>query len=413
MRPRSESGRGARISHAVGILLLLFLTPPTIAQTTIEFWHSHSPVEETIDALAEAFNESQGDYRVIPRYIGNYREGAIKLIAALGADNQPVLFDAEVTVFPRLVEEGTLLDLSDLAAGLAPEMVSDFFPALWQYGELQGGRYGLPWDMAVPVLFYNATAFRQLGIEVPKDWDAFEAAAARLTTRQTTGFIDVTAAFLFEMMVMSRGGQIVTDDGMPNFDSPEAIESLELLMRLADERHSLVRSFGELEAALVDFVRTKGMMAFASIGFWPQGQRYTIAFEAGAAPIPNSGDATVPLVEGQLVVVKGASEEERQGAFAFWRFLMEPEHIKTWVEASFYLPPRRSAVPLLEPWYAEDPNRRAGLDQIEHAAPRPRIGAYAIWQGYLEEAIELSLKRGVAAEVALREAQQRAESEVR
>jgi len=389
-------------------LLLFCLISLGEAQTTVPFWHSQDVTESTIQALADAFNTSQSEYVVDPRYVGNYQEGAIKLVAALGGADQPVLFDAEGTVFPRLVEEGALADLSDLSAALPEALVSDIYPAQWHYGELGGGRYGLPWDMSMPVLIYNATAFRQLGVTPPQTWDAFEAAAARLTTRQTEGYINVSAAFIFEMMVSTRGGSVVTAEGQPNLNAPEAVDALTMLKRIADAGNATLHSFAELDVALVDFVRTKGMMAFASLAFWPQGQRYSVAFEPAAAPVPTGVSDAVPLMGAQLVVLKSASEVQRQGAVAFWEFLMRPENLATWVKASYFLPARRAALPLLEPWYQEDPNRRVALEQLENAVPRPRVGAYVVWQGFLEEALEKSLRGGVPPEAALEEAQRRA-----
>lgn len=389
-------------------LLLISLTSFGRAQTVLEYWHSHDAAQSTVQALADAFNASQSDYRVVPQYVGNYQEGTVRLIAALGGGGAPVLFSAEGTVFPRLVEEGALAELSALTSALPEALIADLEPTLWTSGELQGGRYGLPWTLSLPVLFYNATAFGQLGVSVPTTWAEFEAAAAQLTTRQTEGYIHVSAAFIFEMLVSTRGGSVVTPDGRPNFSSPEALDALSMLRRVADAGHATVRSFGELDAALVDFVRTKGMMAFASFAFWPEGQRYSVAFTPAVAPVPVGASASVPLIGAQLVVLAGASDEERRGAVAFWQFLMEPEHQATWVRGSYYLPTRRAALPLLEPWYQEDPSRRVALAQLANAVPRPGVGAYAVWQGFLEEALEKSLRGGVPPEVALEEAQRRA-----
>jgi sn-glycerol 3-phosphate transport system substrate-binding protein len=394
--------------HRLTTLLFICLTSFGEAQTTLEYWHSQDATESTIQTLADTFNASQGEYRVVPRYVGSYREGTVKLIAALGGGEQPVLFDAEGTVFARLVEERALADLSDLTDALPEALVEDLYPALWSAGKLNGGRYGLPWNMSMPVLFYNATAFAQLGVTPPKTWAEFEEVAARLTTRQTEGYIHVSAAFIFEMMVSTRGGSIVTEAGQPNLNSPEAVDALNMLKRIADGGNATLRSFAELDVALVDFVRTKGMMAFASIAFWPQGLRYSVAFEPATAPVPTGASAAVPLMGAQMVVLESASEAERRGAVAFWEFLMEPENVVTWVQASYFLPARRSALPLLEPWYQEDPNRKVALSQLENAVPRPRVGAYAVWQGFLEEALEKSLRGGVPPEVALAEAQQRA-----
>lgn len=396
------------VPYRLTTLLLVSLVSFGAAQTTVPFWHSQDATESTIQALADAFNTSQSEYVVMPRYVGNYQEGAIKLVAALGSADQPVLFDAEGTIFPRLVEEEALADLSDLSAALPETLVGDIYPAQWRYGELGGGRYGLPWNLSLPVLFYNATAFDQLGVAVPTTWAEFEAAAAQLTTRQTEGYIHVSAAFIFEMMVSTRGGSVVTEEGQPNLNSAEAVDALSMLRRVSDEGNATLRSFAELDVALVDFVRTKGMMAFASIAFWPQGQRYSVAFTPAVAPVPAGTSAAVPLMGAQLVVLESASQEQRRGALAFWQFLMEPENLATWVKASYFLPARRAALPLLEAWYQEDPSRRVALEQLENAVPRPRVGAYVVWQGFLEEALEKSLRGGVPPEVALEEAQRRA-----
>ncbi len=406
---QQERGRKADVVIRIVISLFacLFLTL-TRAQTTLDYWHSHDVTESTIQGFADAFNASQGEYLVVPTYVGSYREGAIKLVAALGGSAPPVLFDAEGTLIPRLVEEGTLAELSGLTNTLPKTLTDDIYPALWDDGVFTGGRYGLPWDASIPVLVYNASVFSQLGVAVPKTWDEFEAAAAQLTTRQTEGYIHVSAAFIFEMMVSTRGGSVVTEDGQPNFDSPEAVDALSMLKRVGDAGNATLRSFAELDVALVDFVRTNGMMAFASAAFWPQGQRYSVAFAPAIAPVPTGGNAAVPLMGAQMVVLKNSTEEQRKGAVAFWEFLMQPENQATWVRASYFLPTRRAAEPLLEPWYQEDPSRKVALIQLENAVPRPKVGAYAVWQGFLEEALEQTLKGGVPPEAALAIAQQRA-----
>ncbi len=378
------------------------------AQTTFEFWHSMESTEETVQALADAFNASQNQYRVVPRYIGSYADAQTHILAAVTAGSVPAMFQAEIALFPQLVADGAVEDLSDWVAELPADMIEDFFPGLWAYGEVNERRYGLPWNSSTPVLFYNATALRQRGVAVPTTWAEFEEAAARLTTRQTQGYVAVAESWTFEMMVNTRGGRLVTEDNQPNFNSPEAVEALEMIQRLVQSRQAIPRSLAETTFALLDMIRTKGMMIFASIANWPDAKRFAVAFEIGAAPVPTGGDVAVPLGGAQLVVMRGAPEAQQRGAFEFWKFLMEPENLRIWVEASFYIPVRRSAVPLLEPWYAEDPNRRAALDQLEHAIPRPRNPEFATWRRELEEALERAVKGGVPAKEALDEAQRRA-----
>lgn len=408
----SSKTRNQRILAAVnrGLIfsLAIFGLSASYAQTVIEYWHSNNAVEDVVQSFVDEFNASQNDYKVVQRMTGLYQESSIKLIAALGTNSAPVLFEAENTVFAKLLEEGALADLKPVLQHLPQELFEDIYPTFWNFSEHNNGHYGLPWNISIPVLYYNKTVFDQLGVTPPQNWEAFEAAAARLTTRSTKGYIDVAAAFIFETMVTTRGGRLLSDDGQPNFASPEAIEALSMLQRMAKDRTSIPRSFAELDQALVDFARTKAMMAIASQAFFPQGERFSVTFEVAAAPIPFDSSQDLPLVGAQLVVLNHASAVERQGAVAFWHFLMEPENQRRWVEASYYLPVRRSSVPLLSDWYSKDPSRKVGLDQLEHAIGKPKVADYAIWQSYLQEAIERATKAGMDPASVLQEAQKRA-----
>jgi sn-glycerol 3-phosphate transport system substrate-binding protein len=391
----------------LGILGLLSLSL-SFAQTTVTFWHSMEAVEDTVAALVDAFNSAQSDYRVEARYVGSYSEAQTRLIAAFGSADEPVLFQAEIAFFPRLVADGAVQDLSELIAELPQDFIDDFYPGLWAYGELNGGRYGLPWNSSTPVMFYNANALEQAGVAVPTTWEAFVEAAAALTSRRAQGVVFVGDSWLFEMMVRSLGGELVLEDGTPNFESEEATEALTLLQQLVRQRHLAFFGSAESTPAILSFIRTRANMAFASIANWPDVRRFSIGFDIAAAPVPMREGGSVPLGGAQLVVMRGASEAERAGAFAFWQHLMEPENLAKWIEASYYIPVRRAALPLLEDFYAADPNRAAALSQLELAVPRPRNPEFNAWRALIDEALERALRGNQAPEAALAEAQRRA-----
>ena len=390
------------------LFFLVFLFGFALAQVEIPFWHAmDGPAGRQIEAFAEAFNAEQAEYRVVPRYVGDYREAETRLIAALRTGTQPVLFQAEIAFFPRLVAEGRAVPL-DGRLGLDEKTIADFYPAAWAYGVMNGRRYGLPFNTSTPVLYYNASAFRARGVAAPGNWAEFEAAARRLSDRRRKGYIAVLESWTFEAMVTSRGGSLVTEDGKPNFDSKEAVEALSMLHRMARARALIPRRLAEAQFALLDFVRTKGMMVFASIANWPAAENYSFAFDLGVAPVPREPGGKVPFGGAQLVVLKGASAEQVSGAVAFWKFLMRPENIARWVEASYYVPVRKSALGYLEKFYAENPYRKAAFEQLAHAVPRPRVPEFVVWRVYLEEALEKSVKGGVDPKVALEEAQRKA-----
>ena len=391
-----------------GMLALSAFAPRALAQTTISFWHSMGAVEEAVDALAEAFNASQDDYRVEARMVGSYADAQTRLVAAFGTVDEPALFQAEIGFFPQLVGDGAVRDLQPLVDALPEAFVADFYDGLWAYGEMAGGRYGLPWNSSTPVMYWNGDALRRAGLTPPTTWEAFAEAAAVLTSRQAQGAMFVGDSWLFEMMVLSLGGSLVRPDGSPDFESAEALEALTLLQQLVRSGDMAFYAAGESTTAILTFIRTRTLMTFASIANWPDVRRFSVAFDVAAGPVPMREGGRVPLGGAQLVVMRNAGEQERAGAFAFWRFLMEPEHLATWIEASYYIPVRRAALPLLEGFYAADPNRAAALSQLELAVPRPRLRAFSSWQRLLDDALERSLRGTVSPAEALAEAQRRA-----
>jgi ABC-type glycerol-3-phosphate transport system substrate-binding protein len=390
---------------------LLFLLLPALAQVEVPFWHSmDGPAGRLLAAFAQEFAAKDGRYRVLPQYVGEYRDGETKLVAALRSGAAPVLFQAEISFFPRLVAEGRALAL-DPYLNLDRALVEDLFEPAWNYGLLEGKRYGLPLNTSTPVLFYNLDAFRAKGLKAPRNWKEFEEAAKALSSRQAKGFIFVTdpQAWLFEAMVTSRGGNLVKD-GKPNFTSKEALEALEMLDRLNRAGALSARSMAEATFAQLDFVRTKGMMVMASIANWPAAENFSFAFTLGVAPVPREPGGKVPMGGAQLVVLKGASEAQVRGALEFWKYLMEPRNVARWVEASYYVPVRKSAIPLLEGFYRENPFRKVAFEQIAHAQERPKEPQFTAWASLLAEALEKSLKGGVPPRKALEEAQRKAEA---
>jgi len=390
---------------------LAFLLLPALAQTEIPFWHSmDGPAGRLLSQFAQEFNARQAQYRVLPQYAGDYRDAETKLVAALRTGGGPVLFQAEISFFPRLVAEGRAVALDPYLA-LDPAFLEDLFEPAWNYGVVEGKRFGLPLNTSTPVLFYNLDAFRAKGLRAPRNWKEFEDTAKALTTRQAKGFIFVTdpQAWLFEAMVTSRGGNLVRE-GRPNFTSKEALEALEMLHRLNRAGALSARSMAEATFAQLDFVRTKGMMVMASIANWPAAENFSFAFTLGVAPVPREPGGRVPMGGAQLVVLQGSREAQVRGAVEFWKYLMEPRNVARWVEASYYVPVRKSALPLLEGFYRENPFRKVAFEQIAYAQERPRLPQFSTWAGLLAEALEKSLKGGVPPQRALEEAQRKAEA---
>lgn len=390
-----------------GLALGLAAGSASAAPVKITFWHSMESVRDLVQRYADEFNRSQNQYEVVPVVVGNYREAEPRLQTAIKAGNAPVLFQAELTYFTKLAEEGRLADLERFEKTLGADLIRDFYPAVWNAGEYEGKRYGLPWNVSTPVLYFNASALRRVGVQPPRTLAEFEAAAKRLGGRGKKPFLAVADAWTFEGLVAANGGTVVKD-GRPNFTSAEVVAAMEFLARMTREGTAVGRTLDEAPRAAFDFVRGVNSLAFASVANWPEFQKLAVLFELGATPMPCASKCAVPIGGAELVILKDASAQEQAGAFAFWKYLMEPKVLENWVQSTFYVTPRRSVQPLLQDFYSKNGYRAAAFSQLENAVPRPTAPGYATWRGFLEEAIVRVTKEGVAPRAALEDAQKKA-----
>ncbi len=378
------------------------------APTEIQFWHTAGPpAQDLLEAQIKEFNAKQDDYKIIARYVGDYREGGLRLLAALRSGGAPQLFHAELSFVGRMVQDNIALPIDDYLSGIP----TDFYPGFLATGKFGGKTYGLPIGLSVPVFFYNADQFGARGLGVPKTWDDVAGAAQRLTTRAAKGYTVSSDIYSFNALVMSRGGSIISKEGKPDFTNPKVVESLEYLQNLVRKGYAQSRNMAEAQFSVADFLRTRTFMGIAPITLWPLIEdRATIPFKLGVAAMPKDLNGKVPLSGGTLLVLRGANEAQIRGIVAFWRFLMEPANIAKWVKTTYYMPMRRSAQPLLEDFYKQDPRRRVAFGQADDADVWIQDPEFTIWYSYLEDALERALKGNIGAKQALEEAQKRASS---
>lgn len=406
---RGYTRRMPRLSLSVLSALLAVTLPCAAGAQTpvrVEFWHAMNGVQGEIAAYARDFNRSQNRYEVVPVAQGSYRDLLPKLETALKTGKAPALAQLEFTQFPALAQAGQLTDLSGFVDDLPAALRSDIYPAVWKAGELGGKNFGLPWNVSVPVLMYNAGVLRSS--PAGWTWTALEAAARKMATRSRRPLVVTAEAWTFEANVMSRGGSLASA-GRPALNSPEALEALTQLTRMTQGGLAQYRSLTDVAGAAFDFARGQNVLVLASVANWNDARKIPL-LSVGVAPFPceKASACTVPLGGGTLVVPKGTPAAERAGAQAFWQYLMAPERLADWVRATAYVSPRRSATPLLEGWYAKNPQIRAAHAQIGRAAPRATTPDSGEWVPLVERAIEQAVGGKMTPKAALDAAQKAA-----
>jgi sn-glycerol 3-phosphate transport system substrate-binding protein len=154
------------------------------------YWHTLTGMASSAqDELAEAFNASQNRIRVASEFQGSfYSEIGTKLLAAYGSGNAPEVSQLGTYEVGPFVEAGALVDLTPFIRSQDGLDIEDFPASILAAGEVDGGIYWLPFNIAVPLLYYNQEAFNEAGItSPPQTWDEFFEAARKLTKREENG----------------------------------------------------------------------------------------------------------------------------------------------------------------------------------------------------------------------------------
>ncbi|WP_256105190.1 sugar ABC transporter substrate-binding protein [Streptomyces sp. ODS05-4] len=175
---------------------------------TITFWGWAKGTKETVDA----FNAAQKDIRVTFEEIpAGGAGGYAKISNAVKAGNAPDLVSIEYPSLPEFVSQGALKDIT------LPDGVRDgLLPQAVEQTTLGGRTWAVPFDAAPQAFYYRKDLFEKYGVEVPKTWDDFRAAAEKVKkadakARIATFFPDDPTTF--EAMAWQAGAQWFKAEG--------------------------------------------------------------------------------------------------------------------------------------------------------------------------------------------------------
>lgn len=361
--------------------------------------------QQTVQALADDFNQSQTQYQLIPRHMGNYQTLLPKLQKAISSGHPPALAQLELTQFPTLVAQKNIQNLSKYNKQLPKSLTNELAPAAWQAGQIAGQQYLLPWNISVPAIIYNAGVLRKNKLATPKTWNQLEQTSRILAKTGKRPLVLLANSWLFETTVVSQGGQLF-HNGQPTLNSKEAVAALHQWARMTKKQWAQSRGLNESTQGALDFARGHNVFIPASVTNWHSAKKIPFV-SLGLAPLPCAKSRCSVLIGGGgLVVPKGNQPKAQAGAIAFWQYLMQAEQMTQWVKATSYVPLRKSSALLLNSWYRQNPQIRKAHAQINHAQPRPPLPSQ--YHPYLKKAIKQAIQGQKSAQAALDEAQRQA-----
>jgi multiple sugar transport system substrate-binding protein len=321
-------------------------------------------------------------------------------------------------------------DLQKIAgtAGLSAEWGGDHpYPvALHQLGQANGKQYGIPWVLSTPVLFYNATLFKQAGLnpqQPPTTWTQVKTDA--LAIKHATGADGMAtciagafagnADWCAQAVMKSAGGAVLSPDQKTlTFANARNVAAVTVLGDLGQSGALVNLSIPQV---LQEFSQGKLAMALASSAL--QGSLLTAAQGKGipvlAGKLPSfvGSKPSVPTNSGSALTILSRSSLNQRAAWELITYLTSDSSYTKLSENIGYAPLRTTLVSdakYLKGWSHTQALLGPNLAQLQHLVPWQDYPGpnFAQIENLLGDAIANVMFQGANATTALGQAQSQA-----
>lgn len=333
------------------IFLFWIFTTTSLQAKPVEIvlWHSMAGyLGAQLQALVHDFNQQQSDYILKPVYKGDYIESLTSFAAAFRAHQAPALIQVfEVGTKTMLNPRGIIKPVHDLMMEQAMQLPeADFFPVARHMYSQGGQLMAMPFNLSVPVIFYNADALAKIGYSshrFPETWDELEILAKKLKhSGFKCAFTSAYPAWIFIESYMATQGLPMTDVNATHalYNHPTLILHL---TRLRKWQHFHYFEYGgRADNATSLFTSGRCPLFSQSSGAY-NSLKELVPFKLGVGTMPRndrSAHKRWPNVLGgaALWAVAGQSDAINRGIATFFTYLAEPQVQMRWHERTGYLP---------------------------------------------------------------------------
>ena len=357
---------------------------PAHAQVEIQWWHSMTGgLNDWVVDIANGFNASQKDWKVVPTYKGSYDESMTASIAAFRAGNAPHILQVfEVGTVTMMAAKGATVPVGKVLADAGYKFdPSVYIPAVVGYYTAPNGQMlSYPFNSSTTVLNYNKDLFRKAGLDPntpPKTWPELVGMAAKLkasgvacpftTSWQSWTQLESFSTWHNTLFATESNGFGGTNARLA-FNSPLHVRHIENLANMSQQ--GLFHYRGRGNKADASFYSGECAMATASSSTYGSIKK-NAKFEFGIAPLPHYPD--VPgapqntIIGGaSLWVMAGKPAPDYKGVAAFFNYLSDPQVQSASHKRSGYLPITMASFKLTEEsgFYKENPGTDTAVNQM-------------------------------------------------
>jgi sn-glycerol 3-phosphate transport system substrate-binding protein len=340
---------------------------------SIKLWHSETASNnDNLVKLVERFNASQSEVKVEAVYQGTDQDLTLKLIASMPSGNVPTIAYMSEPYTQPMIDSRQIIPIQEYLDREDYDL-SDFSPAATGYYTVNNTLYAMPCGLIVPLMFYNKIPFREAGLDPdqpPRDLDEARAVSEKLVQRDSAGNITRYGFALelhpwyLEVMLSGAGELYVNNDNGRDGVATEVAFDNDAGRKYFQWYHDMVKDGLALNVGWSPTAGAEALMAVAvnkavMVVGGSSAMRSIVdvlerggleGIEPGVAPVPGIPGAVPEGSPGvytrSLWIMSARPQAERDAAWKFIKWLVEPEQQAEWFAGSGYLPVRNSAYDL-------------------------------------------------------------------
>ncbi len=353
---------------------------PAIAQSTTEIVVEYSIPDlfKTLhEEIAREFTKANPQYKITFRAPQpGYEEITQSILRAAVANTLPDVAYHGLNRQRIFVDRGIAQPLDGFVASDAQFREFGHAPGLLDIGKVKGKQYGIGFSLSTPIIYLNADLAAKAGANTDAPtttWDGLFDLARKIKALGggAQGFHfdwDITGNWMFQALVFSYGGTMLTDDEKKvAFDSEAGKQAISTLSRMVKE--GTMRDVAQ-SVALQDF--TSG-----SMGLWGHStsrlggvtKQVADKFKLRTAAFPITANGRLPM-GGNTAMLFAKDPAKQKAAWDYIKFATGPVGATMMVKATGYFPSALKVADdpaMLKDFYAANPNHVVAMKQLPKA----------------------------------------------
>src|SRR3982751_501414 len=373
---------------ATTLAATLALATPAHAVTEIQWWHAMTGGNnDVVNKLADDFNASQSEYKVVPSFKGSYSDTMNAGIAAFRAGTAPHIIQVfEVGTATMMSATGAIKPVYQLMKDAGePFDPKAYLPTITgYYSTSKGDMLSFPFNSSSMVMWINRDELKKEGVaEIPKTWPEVFDAARKLKAagHATCGFSNGWATWAHieqfsawhHVPMATKANGLDGFDTVLNFNSPLHVKHLQNLMDL--QKDKTYDYSGRTNTGEGRFTSGECPIFLTSSGFFGN-VKANAKFDWTNAPMPYypdvKGAPQNSIIGGaSLWVMGGKKPEEYKGIAKFFTFLSDTNRQAKLHQESGYLPITKAAYEKTKAsgFYGTNPVPETPLKELTNKEP--------------------------------------------